>query len=307
MAVLMSYHKLIERDSKHVDYCWKCTTICLLVLAVVCCFAGSLSLQKLVLAYDDHCILGADLKFKLKPAVNSSGSSSFVYAETKTFTLNDYYTPEIASRLSPFDTGHTYSEEQLSLLDEFQIDDKETSWGKYSTCDFAIFIPIFQLCFGIIITVMFIICGKGGKAEQSSFLPQPWRIVTPSLIFFIAMTCTSIANLTSIHKGMNRFCEGFINHAPDIGCLVSMNKFAIKDISLIVPSIFYISVLIFSWILLTCWVVLLSVMAARVIFVIDFQLVRVTIKTCEQYEADKSNYQVIEPQEQDKDGKAEEC
>jgi len=24
MAVLMSYHKLVERDSKHVDYCWKC-------------------------------------------------------------------------------------------------------------------------------------------------------------------------------------------------------------------------------------------------------------------------------------------
>lgn len=24
MAVLMSYHKLVERDSKHVDFCWKC-------------------------------------------------------------------------------------------------------------------------------------------------------------------------------------------------------------------------------------------------------------------------------------------
>lgn len=106
---------------------------------------------------------------------------------------------------------------------------------------------------------------------------------------------------------MNRFCEGFDSHAPDIGCLVSMNKFVIKDISSIVPSIFYIILLTFSWILLTCWVVLLSVMIARVVFVIDFQLVRVTIKTFEQYDADKSEYEVIEPQEQDKDGKVEEC
>ena len=89
-----------------------------MVLAVVCCFAGSLSLQKLVLAYDDHCVLGADLKFSLKQAVNSSGSSSFAYSEAKTFTLKDFYTPEIASRLSPFDTGLTFTEEQLELLDE---------------------------------------------------------------------------------------------------------------------------------------------------------------------------------------------
>lgn len=195
----------------------------------------------------------------------------------------------------------------VSIHFTVQIDDKETTWGKYSTCDFAIYIPIFQLCFGIIITVMFIICGKGGKAEQSSFLPQPWRIVTPSLIFFLSMTCTSIANLTSIHKGMNRFCEGFYNQVPGLGCLVPMDKFVLKEISLIVPSILYIILLTFSWILLACWVVLLSVMAARVIFVIDFQLVRVTIKTCEQYEADKSEYQVIEPHEQDKDGKVAEC
>lgn len=147
----------------------------------------------------------------------------------------------------------------------------------------------------------------GGRAEQSAFLPQPFRIVIPSLIFFLAMTCTSIVNLTSIIKGMNRFCEGFVRHVPDIGCLIPMNKYALKEISSIVPSIFYIILLTFSWILLTCWVVLLSVMIARVVFVIDFQLVRVTIKTCEQYDTDKSDYQVIEPHEQDKDGKVEEC
>jgi hypothetical protein len=154
---------------------------------------------------------------------------------------------------------------------------------------------------------MFIICGKGGKAQPTEMLTQPFRIVIPSIIFFLAMTCISIANLTSIQKGMNRFCEGFVNNAPDIGCLVSMNKFALKDVSSIVPSIFYIILLTFSWILLTCWVVLLFLMIARVIFVVDFQLVRVTIKTCEQYEADKSDYQVIEPHEQDKDGNVEEC
>lgn len=301
MAVLMTYHKLVERDSKHIDYCWKCTTICILVLTIICCLTGSLSLQKLILVYEDHCILGAELEFR-KNLTNTT-STSVAFSESKSYTLSEYFSPVVASRLGPLNE-QTYPEEELFFMKNDIIDDKLTKWGKHSTCDFAIFIPIFQFCFGTIITVMFIICGKGGKAEQGSFLPQPWRIVTPSLIFFLAMTCISIANLTSIHKGLNEFCSGFVMHAPDVGCLVLMNNFALNENVTVLPSVLYIILITFSWILLVCWIVLLSIMIARIIFVVDFQLVRVTVKTCE-YEnvKDGAKYKIVEPQDDDKIGK----
>lgn len=62
----MSYHKLVERDSKHIGYCWKYLTIIILAVAIVCCIVGSWSMHKLVRVYDERCILDANVKFTQK-------------------------------------------------------------------------------------------------------------------------------------------------------------------------------------------------------------------------------------------------
>lgn len=164
-----------------------------------------------------------------------------------------------------------------------EINDRKTVWGKKSTCDFGVYIPISQSLFGIIMAVMFVICGKGGKSDSNSFLPQPWRIVTPAIVFFVIMTSLSIANLAIIQGGMNDFCESFNKILPDVGCTVAMNRYMdarIEDIKL-TPGMYYKLVTSFNYTTFGCWLLSLLVLVARIVFVVDFQLVKVSVKTIE--------------------------
>lgn len=183
-----------------------------------------------------------------------------------------------------------------------QIYDQESEWGKTSTCDFGVYIPICQTCFGIIMTVMFIICGKGGKSEPHAFLPQPWRIVSPALMFFLVMTMLSIADVIIIQSGMNKFCESFAEYFPDVDCDTSMNRYVTVPTETLTfsPGTFHKSLIPSIYIALTCWVASFIVLIVRVIFVIDFQLVRVTVKTIEYEKADEnSKFKVVDEKGKD--------
>lgn len=99
---------------------------------------------------------------------------------------------------------------------EDAINDKSSEWSKPSTCDYAVYVPIFQSCFGIVAGTMFLICGHGGKSNSQSFLPQPWRIVTPALLFFLIMFFVGMSVLVKVHKGMDAFCASFEEVVPDV-------------------------------------------------------------------------------------------
>ncbi|KAG5670488.1 hypothetical protein PVAND_000750 [Polypedilum vanderplanki] len=296
MTILMTYHKLVERDSQHVNHYWKVSVILILLLSIVCCIVGSLSLQKIVDNYDNRCILDAKLKFEEKPnkfislARNAEDNNSSPGIRFFKKFLTDSY-----ENISPENKNQMYSTKQISIMDNHQILELNTDWGKDSSCDFAIFIPIFQCCFGIIFLVMFLICDRGGQSsvENHSFLPKPWRIVTPSLLFFLSMTIVSIVNLTNISKGLATFCKSFEENTDEVSCIIAMNHFRLKHDVLIRPAIFYILTIIFSWILLFCWLILTIIMILRIIFVVDFQLIRVTVKTCEFESNDGHNHEVM--------------
>lgn len=130
---------------------------------------------------------------------------------------------------------------------------------------------------------MFVICGKGGKSAPHSFLPQPWRIVTPALVFFLIMTILSIVNLVIVQRGMDKFCESFERVIPDIGCDVGMNRFMIASIDdvKLSPSILHKMLTSFNYVAFSFWLLSLLVLLVRIMFVIDFQLVQVTVKTIE--------------------------
>jgi hypothetical protein len=148
---------------------------------------------------------------------------------------------------------------------------------------------------------MFIICAKGGKADTNSFLPQPWRIVSPALIFFLCMTILSIINLVIIQGGMKTFCDSMQKELPDISCDVAMNRYmdAAVDEIIVSPGTLYITLTIFNYVTFAFWLLSLLVLIARIIFVIDFQLVRVTIKTVE-YQNPTSSFKVVEPEREGK-------
>ena len=152
---------------------------------------------------------------------------------------------------------------------------------------------------------MFIICGKGGKTEPNSFLPQPWRIVTPALIFFLVMTILSIVNLVIVEKGMSDFCKSMEIKVPDIGCDVAINRFksTVIDSDNLSPSTYYTLLTSFNYTTFGIWVLSLLVLLARIIFVIDFQLVRITIKTIEYEKANETTkFQAVQIEDDDEDG-----
>lgn len=130
---------------------------------------------------------------------------------------------------------------------------------------------------------MLVICGKGGKGEPHAFLPQPWRIVSPALIFFLIMMIFSIANLVIIQSGMKSVCDSFAKNVPDIGCDIALNRYMIVQMDQIKlsPSAVYKMLTTFNYTAFSFWLLSLMVMLARIVFVIDFQLVRVTVKTVE--------------------------
>lgn len=195
---------------------------------------------------------------------------------------------------------------QYFITDIFpeDIDDSRTVWGEPASCDFGVYIPICQSCFGIIMTTMFIICGKGGKTEPNSFLPQPWRIVTPAIIFFLVMTILSIVNLVIVERGMNQFCESLNKKATDIGCDVALNRFmasSIEELTL-APSVYYKLLTSFNYSSFGIWILSLLVLLARIIFVVDFQLVRVTVKTIEYEKGDESTkFEAVQIEDNGKD------
>ncbi|CAO1423428.1 unnamed protein product [Diamesa tonsa] len=275
MAVLMSYHKLVERDSSNVDYHWKTVTLFLIILSVVSCLVVSFSVVKLNDAFDNQCILEAHVNFMEKtPVENTEENNSVAAAALSSYILN-----EPLADIS----NETYENENDIFMKTHVINDKSSEWSKASICDFPVFIPIFQACFGIVAGTMFLICGHGGKSSSQSFLPQPWRIVTPALLFFLIMFCVGISVLVKVHRGMNDFCASFEEVVPDVSCAVAMNNFMLVSIDKVVslPGDIYKVLISFSWIMMSSWFLAFIVMVIRIIFVIDFQLVRVTVKTLE--------------------------
>lgn len=151
---------------------------------------------------------------------------------------------------------------------------------------------------------MFIMCGRGGKTEPNAFLPQPWRIVSPALVFFLVMTILSIVNLVIVQNGMKTFCASFQEHSPDVSCNVLMNRFTLVPIDKLKlsPGVLYEMLSWFNYTSFSIWLLSLIVLLARIIFVIDFQLVRVTVKTIEYEKANESTvYQIVEVEENGKD------
>lgn len=126
----------------------------------------------------------------------------------------------------------------------------------------------------------FIICGKGGKSSERSFLMQPWRIVIPALIFFLVMFVVTIVEIRVLHNGLGVFCDNLTKNDPTTSCYEAMNAFVIVPIDYD-PSIHYIALYTIDWVIFALWFFLAAIMLIRIIFVIDFQLVRVTIRTCE--------------------------
>jgi hypothetical protein len=256
-------------------------------------------------AYDGHCIFAPTLEYYVPEDANNSTLTSLlgndgtskiseVFNETYAIKIagsDDFYYPTkdlvfMKNSESLIEIKRALINLIIILIDS--IHEMHSAWGFKSSCEYSVFIPIFQLCFAIILSVMFVICGKGGKGDTHSFLPQPWRIVTPALVFFLVMLFMSIAYVSIVQSGVTSFCKELTKNIPGIDCSIALNHFALRSYAAM-PSTYLILLNVFIWILLSCWIILTTIMIARIILAVDFQLVKITVKTCEYENETKSN------------------
>jgi hypothetical protein len=242
----------------------------MLLVSVISCFLASFGLQHISQTFDDRCLLGAKLKF------SPISSDTIVDDDHPALLLRrELYEEE---RII-IDDDNIYPVDQINYMKNNNLDERSTDWGTRFTCEFSIFLPVFQCCFSVICFVMFIICGKGGKSKSNlTFLPEPWRIVVPAFVFFTVMASFSAIHVEVVTRGFAGFCEGFKENMPDIDCTILMNHFRIDRDTLIMPAFDFTLLTICCWIMLLCWLVLFLTMLLRILFCVDFSLIKVTIK-----------------------------
>ncbi|XP_053698014.1 uncharacterized protein LOC128744991 [Sabethes cyaneus] len=253
MAVLMSYHRLIEKDSKRINYYWKSSVLVILCVSISSSVVIAFSLHSLGESFHQNCFMGAKLNF-IK--THSSG----LFSADRNVTC------------------HSIS---MHPVDETCIIDELTSkWNNQEFCEYLTYTPLFHALIGVIWTALFVMHGPGGKGN-GSIIAKPWRIVFPSFIFFIlcaisAMICAWINN-----DALRTFCKEFnkVQISNEIDCAQMIFQFSLQHNEQIRPDKNYYLIAIFPWIWVASYVIGIITMLLRIILVADFQLIRVVIST----------------------------
>lgn len=243
MTVLCSHHRIVEKEPSHVNPRWKSCTVFSLLLIVSTCFVVSFSLHGLITEYRNHCLLEAHLEFKPRAAGNQSQQNTI-----------------------SADTNQTI---------QYRIDEYWSNWSSGTYCEILENVPLFQGISCTIWLAIFLIHGPGG------ILPQPWRIVFPSLIFFLGCLITSLATAIFITQGLKHVCAEFqkVDSVKGLDCARLILYFALakENSTLVQVDKNYFLTLIFPWIWFGATVLGFGIILLRIILMPDFELYRVDI------------------------------
>ncbi|GAB0092802.1 hypothetical protein DMENIID0001_078380 [Sergentomyia squamirostris] len=147
-------------------------------------------------------------------------------------------------------------------------------FGQHTYCDYMAFPPIVMGMFSIIWATFFLICGSG------TFLPKPWRILTPSIIFVIIMTIASIIHNVYLTCEMKNLCEQIQlvtrSLVEENSCKSSLDVIDGSDRIVTTFALFEI-VTLSSYISLALWIILFVLLIVRCISGKDFQHIQVNM------------------------------
>lgn len=109
----------------------------------------------------------------------------------------------------------------------------------------------------------------------------PWRIVMPATIFFFLMNISAFAHMGLVHYYLNLFCVQLRNGIvtdESVSCLTLFQIFTLNKSPEVatVLNIYFIKA--FSIVSAFLWFMAQLIMIFRIVFVVDFQLIRVTIR-----------------------------
>lgn len=251
MAVLLSYHRLIEKDSRNVNYCWKASIIAALVLAIGSSLVISFSMASLLESFNEHCFMNATLFMERRKS------------------YSDQYEFEVQANL-------TYQ--------NYSINEHKSSWSSQEFCEYLTYTPLVHALAGVIWLALFTMHGHGGKGI-GSIIPKPWRIVFPSLLFFIACLISAMVSASRTSEGLRGLCRQFdqVPGGTNLECGILLDFYSLEEVrgELIPPDKNYYLLASFPWIWVTSYVCAAVVLILRILLVVDFQLIRVIISTVE--------------------------
>lgn len=249
MAVLLSYHRLIEKDSRNVNYCWKASIIAALVIAIGSSLVVSFSMASLSESFNEHCFMNATLFMERRKNDTSQeeleGGANLTY---KNYSINEH----------------------------------KSSWSSHEFCEYLTYTPLVHALAGVIWLALFTMHGHGGKGI-GSIIPKPWRIVFPSLIFFAVCLVSATVSASRSSEGLNGLCRQF-DQIPDgikLECGTLLAFYSLQDVhrELIPPDRNYYLLASFPWLWVTSYACATVILVLRILLVVDFQLIRVIIST----------------------------
>uniref|UniRef100_A0A182YGF4 SAGA-associated factor 11 homolog n=1 Tax=Anopheles stephensi TaxID=30069 RepID=A0A182YGF4_ANOST len=156
---------------------------------------------------------------------------------------------------------------------QYGIDEYWSTWNSGTYCDTLKNMPLFQGICCVIWLALFLVHGPGG------ILPQPWRIVFPSLIFFLACSIVSFVTASLITEGLTHLCSEFqkVDTVRGLSCARLIVYFSLvqDNTTLVRVDKNFFLTLVFSWIWFGATVLGLFIILLRILLMPDFELFRV--------------------------------
>ncbi|XP_068156622.1 uncharacterized protein [Drosophila tropicalis] len=178
-----------------------------------------------------------------------------------------------ATTKSPQPTLKPNPEADLQFLEQMSIDIHTTIWSRGLSAQFVYAFPILSEILAVIWTAMCLIFRTGSK--KNSVLPQPWRIVVPSIIIYTLMSLASVAYTIVTNGHLKRLCGQLrqkITTPISCGDAIALLRPYIREHY--VSHDVYLDLFRASYIIvMVLWLMALIITVLRFIFAVDFQLV----------------------------------
>ncbi|XP_050354194.1 uncharacterized protein LOC126775989 [Nymphalis io] len=235
--LLYDYRELEERASRYLNV-WKAWHLILYALAAIFGILNYVFLRNTMQLVDNNCVLyPRELAFRFidlpdVPETYSSVNLTSVINDTSFTKIEDnpnaQNLPVQVENVTKIveeknvtlnnkvqnDTESSKIENDVNILTvnethRLVLDTSRTLFGWDNDCQFAEYMPIMSMIFAAAWATFFTMCPGGGYSRSG--LQQPWRILTPALLFALIMVGLTGHSFTSTNRGLYAFCSAFYN------------------------------------------------------------------------------------------------
>ncbi|CAH1637816.1 unnamed protein product [Spodoptera littoralis] len=239
---LYEEYRLIERNETEINGAWKGAHLLLFFLAFVFGSFCTFCFHMLMYLFDEKCVLFPKLLSL------TSHKHNVIYE----------FVPSTKD------------------LGDLPVDFLSTQWVEKSTCSLPTYVPLVSGIFGLVWTTMFLMCSTGSRTLTG--LQRPWRVLPPVFVFSLAMGSLCVYSSAVTHYGLQELCLklGEITGSPTCSYTINVATLTYERRIRGVYQATRLTILS-AWLHTFCWLLSAVLALVRVLLVVDFQLVRVSV------------------------------